>query len=71
MTLPPSMIRTFNKGVAAAEEAEGIISFLEAVAPAVPELADQIKELRELSDHCRTLCKSCLDNCGATAAGGN
>ena len=69
MTLPPSMIRTFQKGIKAAEEAEGILTFLEAVAPAVPELAEQIRELRDLSDHCRTLCGACLGACGAEPGG--
>lgn len=64
MILPPSMVRVFQKGVKAAEEAEGIISFLETVKPAVPELAGQIDELRALSDHCRTLCGACLGACG-------
>lgn len=70
MTLPPSMIRTFKKGVAAAEEAEGIIQFLETVKPSVPELAGQIDELRALSDHCRTLCGACLGACGESAGEG-
>ena len=69
MILPPSMVRTFQKGIKAAEEAEGILTFLEAVKPSVPELAEQIDELRNLSDHCRTLCGACLAACGEAAGG--
>ena len=69
MILPPSMIRTLQKGIKAAEEAEGILTFLEAVKPSVPELAEQIDELRGLSDHCRTLCGACLGACGESAGG--
>ena len=64
MNLPPTTVRTLRRGLEAAAAAEPDLEWLRQVAAVAPDYQQRYEEMRDLCDHCKVICSTCL-----TAAG--
>lgn len=68
MKLSPSQKRCFAKGEEICRDVLPKLEWLEQVAKAAPQYAEQVGELRDLHDHLATVCAAGLAACSSPAA---